>query len=91
LTQEELFTQDWFNFLLPNLRVEAIDFIENALNEQKGKRWEAEGRLLLEKEKSKKLYDACVHAFQWHCGTSSEQAEKDCMTKLQEAIESYVR
>lgn len=37
----------------------------------------------------RKLYHACLHAYQWHCGTSSEQAEKDCMAVLMEAIEAY--
>ncbi len=39
------------------------------------------------KDKITKLRNACLYAFQWHCGTSSEEAEKDCMDVLEEALE----
>lgn len=40
-------------------------------------------------ELTRKLYHACLYAFQWHCGTGTEKAEQECMDVLQDAIEAY--
>lgn len=37
----------------------------------------------------RKLYNACLYAFQWHCGNGTAKAEEECMSVLQEAIEAY--
>lgn len=34
----------------------------------------------------RKLYNACLHAFQWHCGTGTPEAENECIRILGEAI-----
>lgn len=69
--------------------IDASENNEKLLSEQKGKRWTAEARLLVEKEKSRKLYFACHKAFLWHCGNGTEEAEKDCMNELESAMDEY--
>lgn len=91
--QDHLQQQSWYIELSLPDKLEVLesfcDLCDGTLSVQKGKRWTAEGRLLIEKEKSRKLYHACLHAFQWHVGNGTEEAEKECMRVLEEAVELY--
>lgn len=79
----------WYDNLTMPDKLEVLELIESVLSRHKGLRWKAEAKLLIEKEKSRKLYHACHHAYIWHCGNGTDKAEKECMNKLQEVIELY--
>lgn len=38
-------------------------------------------------DKIRILRNACLYAFQWHCGNGTEESEKECMAVLEEALE----
>ena len=93
--QDHLQEQKWYQNMSLGDKLEVLetfcDLAEGhfSLKEQKSKRWTAEARLILEKEKSRNLYHAIHHAFQWHCGNGSEESEKETMRVLEEAIRTY--